>query len=172
MSERSLGIPAIKVPDRKTLRSMAELASHRMSHGGARILDELEEVLTTVKEVIATGRKRALEEDQSIGCKVCGRKPDSGHRLALDGSLVVIKNMELCGRLLGEIRDRETLHVVALTASPEWHRLRAVIAKVLLRHPAAAREVAAALRAEGMASDDGAGYIDAEEVPPRAAAGG
>lgn len=162
----ALGIPTPPKPNRDQLKRMADLAHQRMSQGGARILDEVEDLVETVKKVIKAGMDRAATEDQSTGCKVCGKKPDSGFRLALDGVMVANKQWELIGRLLGEIRDREQVHVVHLAASPEWERLRRTIANALLPYPDAARAVAAALRTNGnFAGND---FQDAEviETPP------
>lgn len=159
----TLGLVPPKKPNREQVKTMGDLVYSRMAHGGARILTELEGFITIVKEIAAKGMERAKEEDQALGCKVCGKKPDSGYRLALDAAMVGTKQWETVSRVLSEVQDRQQLHVVHLAVSPEWQKLRRTIAGVLVNHPAAARELAAALRAEGaaMAGDD---FEDAEVI--------
>ncbi len=151
---------------------MADIVHGRMTQGGARILDELEEFIILVKEVARTGMERARTEDQSIGCVTCKRKPDSGFRLALDAAVVGTKQWELVARILGEVQDRQQVHIVHLAESPEWNRIRKTIAAALVPYPDAARAVAAALRAggSGYGTDD---VQDAEivETPPPQATG-
>lgn len=166
----TLGLTAPKKPNREQVRSMGELVHSRMSHGGARILTELEHFIAIVRQIAAKGMERAETEDQSVGCKHCGKKPDSGFRLALDAAMVGTKQWETVARVLSEVQDRQQVHIVHLAASPEWERLRRAIAQALVPYPDAARAVAAALRATG---NDEPGVQDAEiiETPPQATSG-
>ena len=84
----TLGLVPPKKPNREQVKTMGDLVYSRMAHGGARILTELEGFITIVKEIAAKGMERAKLEDQAVGCKYCGKKPDSGYRLALDAAMV------------------------------------------------------------------------------------
>lgn len=172
MATSSMKDLAMKKPNGNQIRRMSELAHHRMSHGGARLLDELEDVLALTKEIMEAGRERGKREDEGPACQVCKRKPDTGFRLALDAAMVNIKNLDTCARILGEVQDRQQVHIVHLAESPEWNRIRKTIAAALVPYPDAARAVAAALRAggSGYGADD---VQDAEivETPPPQATG-
>jgi len=160
----------MKRPSQGDIRRMSELAERRISHGGARLLDELEDVLVLTKDIMEAGKKRGEAEDAGPACPVCKRKPDTGFRLALDAAMVNIKNLDTCARILGEIQDRQQIHVVHLAASPEWARIKTVIARALVPFPDAARAVAAALRSDENVTED---VRDAEviETQPQATSG-
>lgn len=52
---------------------------------------------------------------------------------------------ELIGKLCGELINRSEVRNVSLLVSPDYHRLRTVLLETLRAHPAAMRDVAAAL---------------------------
>lgn len=57
------------------------------------------------------------------------------------------RQLALRAKLLGDSRTDEE----KLAASPRWQAIRALLARVLVRHPQAARDVADALESEGLA---------------------
>ena len=68
------------------------------------------------------------------------------HDLALKAIARVEKQLELEGKLMGELNDGTTVNMFA---SPEWVALRAVVIAALRPYPEAARAVAGALNEAG-----------------------
>ena len=141
-------------PNRQELGEMARIAHLQMTSGGAVILDELGVLLQTFRKVMDAGMKRAEQEEVGErACPVCKRKPDTGFRLAIDAATGSTKSLDLCARLLAEIKDREALASRSYATSPEWIHLRKMLGRVLQKHPAVATELVSLLREEGYRND-------------------
>ena len=71
------------------------------------------------------------------------------HRTALGAVREARGNLELLGKLLGELEHGTTVNVLI---SPEWRAVQAVILEALAPHPLVRQRVAAALLGAGAAS--------------------
>jgi hypothetical protein len=65
------------------------------------------------------------------------------HRLALSAIREARSNIELLGRLLGELRETSPVNILIL---PEWSRLRGTILQALSSHPEAKVALVRALK--------------------------
>ena len=84
---------------------------------------------------------------QDRALTILGKAEDSGDlRTALGAIREARSNLELLGKLAGELDERPVLN---FSVSPEWLELRAVIVGVLEPHPAAHRAVLRALESAG-----------------------
>lgn len=68
---------------------------------------------------------------------------DGDGELALKASDRILKQLELQGRLIGELQDGDTINVIV---SPQWVALRTVIIAALENHPDARLSVATAIK--------------------------
>lgn len=114
------------VPER-----LARAAEVRERVNGDALLGRLEELRSETLAVLESVRGR----DDAVALKAIQR---------------LEKQLELAGRLIGELRDGSTVNVLV---SPEWVALRTVILGVLERHPEARRDVSAALEEAGGLAD-------------------
>lgn len=115
------------VPER-----LARAAEVRERVNGDALLERLEELRSETLGVLESVRG----QDSAVALKAIQR---------------LEKQLELAGRLIGELKEGSTVNVLV---SPEWVALRTVILGVLERHPAARREVSdALLEAGGLDAD-------------------
>ena len=123
------------------LVSTSALQRHKAGHLPATLLKavavaEVVEAGTLLERLKALNRETAaiLQEARAAGSK--------DNELALKAIARVEKQLELEGRLLGELKEGSTVNVLV---SPEWHSMRSAILAALESYPAARLAVAEAL---------------------------
>lgn len=103
-----------------------------------------------VAEVVQAGnlldRLRELNQVTAAILREARTEGSKDSELALKAITRAEKQIELEGRLLGELNEGNTLNVVI---SPEWVRVRTVILQALMPYPAARLAIAEALQNAG-----------------------
>lgn len=101
-------------------------------------------------EVVQAGnlldRLRDLNRETAAILRECRTVDPVDNELALKAIARVEKQIELEGRLLGELNEGATLNVVV---SPEWVRVRTVILQALVPYQAARLAITEALKNAG-----------------------
>jgi hypothetical protein len=129
--------------------SKSALERHCKEHLPKRVVRSAE------KHELADGRT-LLEQLRELGADTRAilteaREAGGDSALALKAIARLERQLELQGRLLGELKDGGP--VVNVLVSPEWVTLRTVILGALSRHPEAQRDVAGAIREAGALND-------------------
>lgn len=137
-----------------------------------RIIDPTE--LDALREREGRGLLAGLA-DQRARLRSIGDTAASGgdFKSAIAAEARITAIFELIGKLCGELINRSEVRNVSLLVSPDYHRLRTVLLETLRAHPAAMRDVAAALaRMENEALSEpapaprSAPLIEVQALPP------
>jgi hypothetical protein len=138
---------------RESLRALSKrfgittsaLQRHRASHLPATLLKA-----AAVADVMEAGnlleRLKALNRETAAVLREARDGDSKNNDLALKAIARVEKQIELEGRLLGELHEGSTVNVIL---TPEWQALRAAIIAALEPYPAARLAVAGAVKNAG-----------------------
>lgn len=125
--------------------SKTALDRHKKDHLPAKLV-KAEEVKEVIQADSLLARLTALNKETQAILK--DARESKNNELALKAIARVEKQLELEGRLLGELNDQTTVNILV---APEWLAVRAAIMEALSEYPDARRAVAARLL--GLGSD-------------------
>jgi hypothetical protein len=114
---------------------------HRAGHLPAALL-KAAEIADVVEAGTLLERLKAINRETAAVLREARATDTKDNELALKAIARVEKQIELEGRLLGELNEGAVVHVVV---SPEWQRLRVAILTALEPFPAARLAVAGAV---------------------------
>jgi len=145
INEALLGIDSLRtIADRWSVSKTA-LIRHKTDHLPTSLTKA-----AAVAEVVEAGnlleRLKVLNWETAAILREARASDSKDNELALKAIARIEKQIELEGRLLGELNEGATVNVLV---SPEWQSLRAVILAALEPYPAARLAIAGALKNAG-----------------------